>query len=162
MSFNPGTGLLYANVLHSEWDYKPVHQDYVAGAPYMGMESTWRFDPKQGGSLEALDPLTGKAKWTHPWEIASFSGTLTTAGKLVFSGNMVGEFQAFDAQSGEKLWSFQTGSGIVGQPITWERGGKQYVTIASGIGSIYLLFAGDERLRLIPPGGSLWTFALHD
>jgi alcohol dehydrogenase (cytochrome c) len=162
MSFNPATGLLYANVLHNEWDYKPVTQEYVAGAPYMANESTFRFASKEGGTLQAIDPLTGRARWTHPWEIASFSGTLTTAGNLVFSGNMLGEFVAFDARTGQKLWSFQTSSGIVGQPITWERGGKQYVTVASGIGTVYLFFAGDRRLSLVPPGGSLWTFALHD
>jgi glucose dehydrogenase len=55
---------------------------------------------------------------------------------------------------------FQTGSGIVGQPITWERDGVQYVSVTSGIGGVYAQNAGDERLRTVPAGGSLWTFAL--
>jgi alcohol dehydrogenase (cytochrome c) len=160
MSFSPNTGLLYANVLDNEWDYKPAKQPYEAGAPFIAMEAKWRFDPKAGGTLKALDPVTGKAKWQHPWTIANFSGTLATAGDVVFTGTMEGEFLAFNAKNGEKLWSFQTGSGIVSQPITWEHGGRQYVTVASGIGTVYLYFAGDERLATIPPGGSLWTFAL--
>jgi alcohol dehydrogenase (cytochrome c) len=160
MSFSPNTGLLYANVLDNEWDYKPAKQPYEAGAPFIAMEAKWRFDPKAGGTLKALDPVTGKAKWQHPWTIANFSGTLATAGNVVFTGTMEGEFLAFNAKNGEKLWSFQTGSGIVSQPITWEHGGRQYVTVASGIGTVYLYFAGDERLATIPPGGSLWTFAL--
>src|SRR5258708_15855099 len=105
--------------------------------------------------------MSGKAKWQSPWPIPSYSGVLTTAGGLVFTGAMTGEFVAFDARSGKKLWQFQTGSGIIGQPITWERSGRQYVTIASGIGGVYPLFSGDERLAAIPTGGSLWTFALQ-
>jgi alcohol dehydrogenase (cytochrome c) len=160
MAFSPNTGLLYANVLDNEWDYKPANQPYEAGAPFISMEAKWRFDPKAGGTLKALDPATGKAKWQHPWTIANFSGTLATAGDVVFTGTMEGEFVAFHAKTGEKLWSFQTGSGIVSQPVTWEHAGRQYVTVASGIGTVYLYFAGDERLATIPPGGSLWTFAL--
>lgn len=160
MSFNPGTGLLYANVLVNEWDYKPVKQDYVEGAPWYALEAKWTFDQDKGGILKAIDPLTGKVRWQHPWTIASWSGTLSTAGNLVFTGAMSGEFFAFDAQSGDKLWSFQTGSGVNAQPVTWEKDGRQYVTVPSGIGTVYLTFAGDERLKTAPVGGALWTFAL--
>ena len=59
---------------------------------------------------------------------------MVTASDLVFTGVLTGEFQALDAETGKVLWSFQTPSGIVGQPVTWERNGKQYVTIMSGIG----------------------------
>ena len=52
------------------------------------------------------------------------------------------------------------GSGIEGQPITWEQDGVQYVAVSSGIGGVYELFAGDERLAKVPAGGSLWVFAL--
>ena len=90
----------------------------------------------------------------------NFSEVLSTAGGLVFSGRMDGEFAAQDSATGDQLWVFQTGSGIVGIPVTWERYGQQYVTIASGIGGLYALYSGDERLQNIPTGGSLWTFAL--
>ncbi len=160
MSYNPATGLLYANVLDDEWDYKPAEQPYVLGAPWYAMDAKWSFDQSNGGTLKALDPLTGQAKWKHPWHLASWSGTLSTAGDLVFSGSMTGKFYAFDAKTGEELWSFQTSSGINAEPITWERDGRQYVTVASGIGTVYRFFAGDERLQTIPIGGSLWTFAL--
>ena len=65
-----------------------------------------------------------------PW-----SGTLATAGDVVFYGTMEGWFKAVDARTGVLLWQFQTGSGIVGQPITY-RGpdGHQYVAILSGVG----------------------------
>lgn len=160
MSFNPSTGLLYANVLVNQWDYKPVEQPYTPGAPWHALQAKWSFDQDKGGVLKALDPTTGKSKWEYPWRIASWSGTLSTAGDLVFTGNMEGEFMAFNAKTGEPLWKFQTGSGINAQPITWEANGKQYVTVASGIGTVYLYFAGDERLKTAPIGGALWTFAL--
>jgi alcohol dehydrogenase (cytochrome c) len=73
---------------------------------------------------------------------------------------LTGEFVAFDADTGQQLWQFQTGSGIEGQPVTWEQDGVQYVAVSSGIGGGYALYAGDERLASVPAGGSLWVFAL--
>jgi len=160
MSFHPRTGLVYANVLVNEWDYKPVKQDYVTGAPWFALDAQWRFDQDKGGILKAIDPVSGKVRWEHPWKIASWSGTLATAGNVVFSGSMSGEFFAFDARDGRELWRFQTSSGINAQPITWQQDGRQYVTVAAGIGTVYLTFAGDERLKTAPIGGALWTFAL--
>jgi alcohol dehydrogenase (cytochrome c) len=84
---------------------------------------------------------------------------MVTASNLVFTGVMTGEFQALDADTGKVLWSFQTPSGIVGQPVTWERDGKQYVTVMSGIGGVYAMRGGDPNLQNQPTGVSLWTFA---
>jgi alcohol dehydrogenase (cytochrome c) len=83
-----------------------------------------------------------------------------TSTDVLFTGDMLGEFMAFDAVNGKKLWSFQTGSGITSQPITWSHQGRQYVTVVSGIGGVYAQNAGDERLSKVNPGGSVWTFAL--
>ena len=113
------------------------------------------------GYLKAIDPLTGKAKWEAPSDIPRFSGVLSTAGGLVFTGKLTGEFEAFDADNGNKLWQFQTGSGIEGQPVTWQQDGVQYVAVSVGIGGVYSLFSGDERLAAVPAGGSLWVFAAH-
>ena len=82
--------------------------------------------------------MTGKTKWEDSSDIPRFSGVLSTGGGLVFSGRLTGEFEAFDADTGKKLWQFQTGSGIEGQPV----------------------FSGDTRLAAVPAGGSLWVFAL--
>jgi alcohol dehydrogenase (cytochrome c) len=140
---------------HTSVEYKSRGQRYIG----VVNKRIWPQDGNRG-ALRALDPLTGKTKWEVPYPVPSFSGTMTTAGGLVFSGDMFGAFSAYDAASGKKLWSFQTGSGIVGQPITWERDGVQYVSVTSGIGGVYAQNAGDERLRTVPAGGSLWTFAL--
>jgi alcohol dehydrogenase (cytochrome c) len=162
MSYNPQTGIAYANTLAFGGHYKTEPVTYKAGEWYLGMDLTdlWEWGDGPRGHLKAIDPLTGKAKWEAPSDIPRFSGVLSTAGGIVFSGQLTGEFEAFDADNGKKLWQFQTGSGIEGQPVTWQQDGVQYVAVASGYGGVYSLFSGDERLAKVPTGGSLWVFAL--
>ena len=164
MSFNPQTGLAYANTLAFGGHYKTEPVTYKAGEWYLGMDLTdlWEWGDGPRGHLKAIDPMTGKTKWEQPSDIPRFSGVLSTAGGVVFSGQLTGEFEAFDADSGKKLWQFQTGSGIEGQPVTWQQDGVQYVAVASGYGGVYSLFSGDERLANVPPGGSLWVFAVKN
>jgi alcohol dehydrogenase (cytochrome c) len=162
MSYNPQTGLAYANTLAFGGHYKTEPVTYKAGEWYLGMDLSdlWEWGNGPRGHLSAIDPLTGKSKWEAPSDIPRFSGVLSTAGGVVFTGQLTGEFEAFDADSGKKLWQFQTGSGIEGQPVTWQQDGVQYVAVASGYGGVYSLFSGDERLAKVPPGGSLWVFAI--
>ncbi len=162
MSFNPENGLVYANTLNIGYPFRNIIETKEPMAFYLGSELTDMIWPENGmrGYLKAIEPMTGRSRWQVPSEMPNFSGVLSTAGGLVFTGRMDGEFAAYDSATGEKLWGFQTGSGIVGVPVTWERNGRQYVTVASGIGGLYALYSGDERLQNIPTGGSLWTFAL--
>jgi alcohol dehydrogenase (cytochrome c) len=162
MSFDPQNNTAYINTLNFGGHYKAVAADYKAGEWYVGMDLSdlWEWPQGPRGYLKAIDPLTGKTKWEDGSDIPRFSGVLSTGGGLVFSGRLTGEFEAFDADSGKKLWQFQTGSGIEGQPVTWEQDGVQYVAIASGYGGVYSLFSGDERMASVPAGGSLWVFAL--
>ncbi|HEX9491451.1 MAG TPA: methanol/ethanol family PQQ-dependent dehydrogenase [Stellaceae bacterium] len=165
MSFNPKTGLAYANTLNFGGHYKAIPAEYKAGDWYLGMDLSdlweWPAGNEPRGYLKAIDPLTGKAKWQAPSTLPRFSGVLSTAGGVVFSGQLTGELEAFDADTGKKLWQFKTGSGIEGQPVTWEQDGRQYVAVSSGIGGVYSLFSGDERLKDVPAGGSLWVFAVQ-
>jgi len=162
MSFNPQTGTIFANTLNFGGHYKAASAEYKAGEFYFGadMSDLWEFPDGPRGYLKAIDPLTGKAKWENPSDIPRYSGVLSTAGGIVFSGQLTGEFEAFDADTGKKLWQFRTGSGIEGQPVTWQQDGVQYVAVTSGIGGSYLIFTGDQRLASVPAGGSLWVFAL--
>lgn len=162
MSFNPQTGLAYANTLAFGGRYKTEPATFKQGEWYLGMDLTdlWEWGDGPRGHLKAIDPMTGKTKWEAPSDIPRFSGVLSTAGGVVFSGALTGEFEAFDADTGKKLWQFQTGSGIEGQPVTWQQDGVQYVAVTSGYGGVYSLFSGDERLAKVPPGGSLWVFAV--
>ncbi len=160
MSYSPITKLLYINTLNSAWSYSPIKVEYKRGQRFVGITPKWNF-PENRGTLKAIDPVSGKVHWAHDFKIPNWSGTMVTAGNVMFTGAQTGEFLAYDATTGKKLWQFQTGSGVVGQPITWEKDGKQYVTVASGIGGVYSLRIGDERLANVPAGGALWTFALQ-
>jgi alcohol dehydrogenase (cytochrome c) len=166
MSFSPLTGNLYINIIHVGMTYEAPEPPKLApgrpSGPGTVKRTTVVDDPKVRGFLKAVDPVTGKSKWEVPYASPNFSSTMVTASNLVFTGVMTGEFQALDADTGKILWSFQTPSGIVGQPITWERNGKQYVTVLSGIGGVYAQRAGDPNLDNLPTGVTLWTFALFD
>jgi alcohol dehydrogenase (cytochrome c) len=166
LAFSPRTGLLYINTLHVGMTYEaPEPPKLTPGTP-SGVPTVKRTvvtdDPNIRGYLKAVDPVTGKSKWEAPYRSPNYSSTLVTASDLVFTGMMTGEFQALDAVTGKVLWSFQTPSGIVGQPVTWERNGKQYVTVVSGIGGVYAQRGGDPNLANLPTGVTLWTFALFD
>src|SRR5690606_36688513 len=86
------------------------------------------------GQLVAMDAETGEKKWTVKAPSPFTSGILTTAGGLVFAGTPEGKFSAYDAKSGKELWFYQTGSGIVGSPMTFANDGRQYVAVPSGWG----------------------------
>ena len=162
MSWNPATGLAYANTLNISWPYKLTKAEYKKGEWYLGVDFRGVSMPKDQphGYLSAIDPMTGKSKWQLAWPgQPSMAGTLSTGGGLVFTGAATGEFIAVDANNGKKLYEFQTGSGIIGLPVTWEHQGKQYVTITVGAGGVWALM-GDERMANTPAGGSVWTFAL--
>ena len=169
MSYSPVSQLLYVNTTAFGWDYQPLPREEVAnlkpGQPHYGVKRPLVFlydDPNGRGYLRAIEPLTGQSKWAVPFKSPNFSGTLVTAGGLVFTGRLTGEFMAVDAETGTILWEFQTSAGIVGQPITWERDGKQYVTVTSGATGPYVMRAGDPNLANVPAGGSLWTFKLFE
>ena len=163
MSWNPRTKLAYANTLNIGWPYQIAKPEYKQGEWYLGINFRGVTMPKDEphGYLSAIDPMTGKSKWQMAWPgQPSMAGTLSTAGGLVFTGAATGEVMAVDADTGKKLWQFQTGSGIIGLPVTWEQDGVQYVSIVSGGGGVWALL-GDERMAQTPAGGSVWTFAIR-
>jgi alcohol dehydrogenase (cytochrome c) len=166
MSYSPLTGLAYVNTINQGAKYHAAMlvdelQKLRPGQSYRGLELKPIYDdPAHRGFLKAIDPLTGKSKWELGFKSPNWSGTLVTAGGLVFTGTLTGEFIAVDADAGKIVWQFQTPSGIIGQPVTWERTGRQYVTVTSGTGGVYVLKTPDPNLAHTPPGGSLWTFKL--
>jgi alcohol dehydrogenase (cytochrome c) len=97
-----------------------------------------------------------------PFKSPNFAGTLVTAGGLVFTGRLTGEVMAVDSDTGKILWEFQTSAGIVGQPVTWEKDGKQFVTVTNGATGPYVMRAGDPNLANVPAGGSVWTFKVFE
>lgn len=160
MSFDPASGMVFANTLNIGWEYEPLNAKYTPGQYFTSADYAYVWPKGPRGYLSAIDPLTGKSRWQVPFDMPNFGGTLNTASGLVFTGTMTGELMAFDMRDGKPLWQFQTGSGIVGQPITWAYKGRQYVTTLSGLGGVYPEFSGDERLKSMRTDGSVWTFAL--
>jgi alcohol dehydrogenase (cytochrome c) len=76
-----------------------------------------------------------KKAWALKESFPVWSGALATAGDVVFYGTMEGWFKAVDAKTGALLWQFKTGSGIIGQPISYlGPDGKQYIAVLSGVG----------------------------
>lgn len=135
-SFSPRTGLVYIPHNNLCMDWQPSEVNYIAGTPYIGAEE--RYYPGPGGNrgvVTAWNPVQRRAAWKINEDLPVWSGTLTTAGDVVFYGTMDGWFKAVDARTGALLWRFKTDSGIIGQPIAY-RGpdGHQYIAILSGIG----------------------------
>jgi glucose dehydrogenase len=117
-------------------DEEDVTANYIAGTPYVGANVVMYDAPGgYGGEFTAWDPVAGKVVWKIPDHFPVWSGALATAGDVVFYGTMDGWFHAVDAIKGQELWKFKTGSGIIGQPMTYKGpDGKQYVAVLSGVG----------------------------
>jgi alcohol dehydrogenase (cytochrome c) len=163
MSFDPDRKLVFMNTINLGMKVKYVKQDRPGGPNWwLGLELGGFVGPEDGnrGALVAWDPAQNKKVWEVPLKAPNWSGVLSTASGVVFTGSPTGAFMAFDAKNGKKLWEFQTGSGITGLPIAWEKDGKQYITITSGSATVYAALSGDPELAQVPAGGSLWTFGL--
>jgi quinohemoprotein ethanol dehydrogenase len=123
MSFSPITGLVYL----------PLHDPKLR--PLTPDES-----PEEG-KLVAWDPVSQSARWTVAEPIATNSAVLSTAGNLVFQGEGTGEFAAYTADSGRKVWSVMTGSAIHSVPVSYAVDGEQYILVPVGWGSGSRLFS---------------------
>lgn len=95
------------------------------------------------GFLLAWDPVRQKEVWRVNHAGPANGGILSTAGGLIFQGNAAGEFVAYRASSGERLWSFPAQTGIIAAPVTYSVKGRQYVSVVAGWGGSFALFGGD-------------------
>ena len=160
-AFDPTTGLFYA----TPWNVPRLQKLAAPRSIAVGDQSTGvvarQPEQKSGeamGYFVALDPLTGKRKWEVPlMDLPSSAGMLATGGGLLFSGKLTGEVIALDKDTGKTLWQFQTGSSVNSTAITYTHKGRQYVSIASGLGGVLATRYASQKM---PTGGSIWTFAL--
>ncbi|MFY9820663.1 MAG: PQQ-binding-like beta-propeller repeat protein [Thermoanaerobaculia bacterium] len=119
-----------------------------------GMAVVASTDPQPTGSFVAIDVNTDTVKWTYKTIPHPVSGTLATAGGLVFAGTSDGFFNALDAETGKLLWRFQTGAAIDAAPMTYSVDGRQYVAIASGGNAVSSL----PNKRPTDPQSKEWTY----
>ncbi|MGH8476058.1 MAG: PQQ-dependent dehydrogenase, methanol/ethanol family, partial [Methylococcales bacterium] len=144
-AYSPKTKLFYIPGNHVCMNYEPFEVEYTAGQPYVG--ATLSMFPagrnaltgeKDGstnlGQFTAWDATTGTIKWSNAEPFSVWSGTLATAGDVVFYGTLEGYLKAVDAASGKELYKFKTPSGIIGNVNTWSYNGKQYIGVLSGLG----------------------------
>jgi alcohol dehydrogenase (cytochrome c) len=164
IAYSPQTGLFY--VPANEWGMdiwnEPV--SYKKGAAYLGAGFTIKaLNEDYIGAMRAVDPVSGKIVWEAKNYAPLWGGVLATGGGLVFYGTPEGYLKAMDAKTGKELWKFQTGTGIVAPPITWEQDGEQYVAVVAGWGGAVPLWGGDvaKRVNFLEQGGSVWVFKLH-
>ena len=170
MSYSPRTGLVYIPAMEYPLVYadaKPfeIHPgrwntgvSFLDPPPMPGLPAD--MDARRAalhamirGKLVAWDPVAQKARWEvqrdWPWN----GGTLATAGNLVFEGTAHGEFEAYSADKGARLWSFQTHRGVLAGPITYRINGEQYVAVMAGYGgSMGMASASDFEKRRMPNG----------
>jgi len=138
-AFNPNTGLVYIPAIEqgriyvdapdlAQWQFTPGQViNHGIGKPPPDLVV-----PPGGNDLLAWNPVTQTEAWRMPLTGSKNGAILTTAGNLVFQGNVEGELAAYAADNGRKLWAFDVGNGIMAQPISYMVDGVQYVTVLSG------------------------------
>jgi quinohemoprotein ethanol dehydrogenase len=147
MAYSPRTGLAYIPANHFEALYSDIDREWraptdrsvdggvnIAGGPAAGLKPAT-------GSLIAWSPVLQKKVWSVPYPTHLNGGVLATAGGLVFQGSLDGMFRAFAANTGALVWQFDGKAPILATPISFEAGGKQYVTVLTGSGMGISMFA---------------------
>ena len=163
MSYNPVTGLVYIPVIQMSAIYNDegIQPDSWQSAIFEGdtMAVAWSWVEDRShvaGSLQARDPVTNTVAWEVPMYGVGNAGTMTTAGNLVFQGRVDGTFRAYNASTGEELWSYDLGLGISAPPVTYSVDGVQYVAVLVGFGGGGAALGGDISVA------NGWAYGVHD
>jgi glucose dehydrogenase/cytochrome c553 len=152
-SFDPNTGFLFVCAQDRTGIFTsgpPIDEPHAPGDRYLGGRFgsvTWGVT----GIFAALDMHTNKLVWQQQWPERCYSGSVTTAGGLVFVGRGDGRFTALDPRDGKLLWQFQTGAGVNAPASVFEHRGRQHV----------LVFSAGNMFASAPRGDSLWLFSLQ-
>ncbi|MDE3136551.1 MAG: PQQ-dependent dehydrogenase, methanol/ethanol family [Acidobacteriota bacterium] len=159
MSYSPRTGLVYIPVIEAGFlyrglkDFEPKKLAFNTGINMVAAEMPQNPAIKQAilnsvhGELLAWDPVNQKPAWKierpRPWN----GGVLSTAGNLVFEGTAAGNFEAYRADNGTKLWSFNAQTGVMAGPVTYMANGEQYVAVLAGWGGVFPLATGAVAIK---------------
>ena len=166
MAYSSQTGLVYLPAFNMCMDIANREEEYTPGKFYLASEFDLGKPGASGsnlGEFMAWDPVAKKKAWSIPEENMWAGGALSTAGGVVFYGNLQGMFKAVDAKTGNKLWEFRVGTGITQGAVSYSIDGKQYIAIVAGrlkgppsfFGKI-----GQKMMEASPEGGILMVFAL--
>lgn len=166
MSYSAQTGLVYLPAFNMCMDIANREEEYSPGKFYLASEFDLGKAGASGDNLAefiAWDPVAKKKAWSIPEDYMWASGAMSTAGGLVFYGNIKGAFKALDAKTGKQLWQFNVGTGITQSAVTYEIDGRQYIAVVAGrlkgppsfFGKL-----GQKMIEASPEGGVLVVFAL--
>tara|TARA_B110001469_G_scaffold61028_1_gene58563 strand:+ start:304 stop:2511 length:2208 start_codon:yes stop_codon:yes gene_type:complete len=160
MSFSTKTGLMYIPVQNIPNYFKAQDSvSYKVDRWNTGVDLNQARDPKSWvaakaamdaliyGELVAWDPIKKQRAWEVRHKKPSNGGILSTAGDLVFQGTWDGIFAAYDANTGDALWQYQSDSAVLAGPMSYELDGEQYIAVAQGSGGTVMLTVGDELRR---------------
>ncbi len=153
VSYDPRNGRIFVPAIH-----KPTRFSTRTGVDSAGLPVDFILtDPDPAadnwGTLSAIETReNGRIAWQVKTDAPLIGGLLATAGELVFMGEGDGYFHAFDAESGQVLWSYQCGAGVNGPPVSYQVGDTQFVAVTAG-GSPWFRF---------PVGDALIAFSLAD
>jgi quinohemoprotein ethanol dehydrogenase len=173
MSFSPLTGLAYLPIQDAGFLYKldPKYKWNELAANY-GIDIVAAGLPQDAavkdailqsvaGRLVAWDPVQQKEAWSVKRPVPWNGGTLATAGNLVFEGTADGHFEAYRADTGEKLWSAPAGTSVMAGPVSYTVNDKQYVAVLAGRGGVLALAAGEvSKPGKVPNIGRILAFEL--
>jgi len=151
-SYNPNTGYLYVNGLEQDLAFANKPVDYVPGKKFVGVTITSPLGANITNTLSAIDVTTNKIAWQKHGVGEENKGSLSTAGGLLFTGQADGNMKAYDAKTGDELWSFQVGWGVGAPPMSYQVGDTQYVAVAVG---------GNRGGVTTLDGDSVWAFSLN-
>ncbi|MEX2156770.1 MAG: PQQ-dependent dehydrogenase, methanol/ethanol family [Gemmatimonadales bacterium] len=178
-SYSPRTGLFYTATNNLCMSFEAVPVTRIPGTPFIGASTPYTAGPGgHMGAFIAWDAARGRKVWEIKEKFPVWSGSVVTAGDVVFYGTLDGWFKAANARTGRELWKFKVGSGVVGAPISFRGAdGKQYIAVYAGIGGDWFLLSGDVRsddpadvrppadfapdlARYTSQGGIVWIFGL--